>query len=204
MIRDPVVLWGIVGLVIILAFVLIPSYEHFKDASGKETDVSPDAPPMPAGLCPTDERTGKTTCPPGVSAPSGLGGWLLGKETFDVPTTPDAPPAPPAPSGVRVIPSQSMPPNALLGTINSAVGTDSKSLTRTIPGPPVQAGPQGIQGEDKYVLKSSLLPCTTGSKVPGTTGGNADDDIKKPFSEAFPTDENGPVGYLNSFNAFMK
>jgi hypothetical protein len=103
------------------------------------------------------------------------------------------------------------------------VGADKKVLNRTIPPPKVyEPGPQGIQGEDKYVLKSSLVPCVSGncgSRVPGGNDGNftpggssgmfgpggteQDDAIKKPFSDAFSS-ENEPTGYLNSFNAFMK
>jgi hypothetical protein len=110
-----------------------------------------------------------------------------------------------------------------MGTINQNVGLDKKVLNRTIAPPKVyEPGPQGIQGQDKYVLKSSLVPCVSGncgSKVPGGNDGNftpggssgmfgpggteQDDAIKKPFSEAFSS-ENEPVGYLNSFNAFMK
>lgn len=59
MIRDPVLLWGTVALLVLLAFILLPSYERFKDASGKEVDVDPNAPPVPDWLLPIDERTGQ-------------------------------------------------------------------------------------------------------------------------------------------------
>ena len=58
MIRDSVLAWGSVALVIILAFILIPTYERFKDAQGREVDVDPNAPPMPEWLKPLNARTG--------------------------------------------------------------------------------------------------------------------------------------------------
>jgi hypothetical protein len=223
MIRDNVLLYSTVGLVVILAFILLPTFERFKDAEGRDTDVSIDAPPLPEELIPIDERTGlKVTA---ESNPYEYQDFLSGKENFDTlsgvpkPTTVDSK----VPSGVKVIPSQSMPPNKQMDTINKNVGMDKKVLNKTIPPPKVyEPGPQGIQAEDKYVLKSSLVPCVSGncgSRVPGGNDGNftpggsgdmfgpggteQDDAIKKPFSEAFSS-ENEPVGYLNSFNAFMK
>ena len=59
MIRDEVIFWGAAILLVIFAFVLMPAHERFKDAQGRETDVSPDAPPKPEGLKPINERTGK-------------------------------------------------------------------------------------------------------------------------------------------------
>lgn len=59
MIRDPILLWGTVGLLALLAFILLPTYERFKGADGREVDISPDAPPVPDWLLPIDERTGK-------------------------------------------------------------------------------------------------------------------------------------------------
>lgn len=250
MIRDNVLLYSTVGLVVALAFILLPTYERFKNADGNDVDIDPNAPAVPAELIPIDERTGKKVAP-GFN-PTEYADFLSGKETFEtlsgVPTptspshailpgvpTPAAPakilpgvPTPTTvdsnvPSGVKVLPSQSMPPNKQMGTVNQNVGLDQKVLNRTIPPPKVyEPGPQGIQGEDKYVLKSSLVPCVSGncgSKVPGGNDGNftpggsggmfgpggteQDDAIKKPFSVAFSS-ENEPVGYLNSFNAFMK
>jgi hypothetical protein len=262
MIRDNVLLYSSVGLVVALAFILLPTYERFKDAEGRDTDVDPNAPAVPAGLIPIDERTGLSAVDPSFN-PYEYQDFLSGKEGFDtlsgvptptsilpgVPTptptstptsilpgvpTPTTRPILPGvptpttvdsnvPSGVKVLPSQSMPPNAQVGTINKNVGLDQKVLNRTIAPPKVyEPGPQGIQGEDKYVLKSSLVPCVSGncgSKVPGGNDGNftpgggsgmfgpggteQDDAIKKPFSQAFSS-ENEPTGYLNSFNAFMK
>lgn len=232
MIRDNVLLYSTVGLVVVLAFILLPTYERFKDAEGRDTDVDPNAPPVPAGLIPIDERTGLKITDPSFN-PYEYQDFLSGKEGFDtlpgVPTpTPKSRPLLPGvptpttvdsnvPSGVKVLPSQSMPPNAQMST------KDQKVLNRTIAPPKVyEPGPQGIQGQDKYVLKSSLVPCVSGncgSKVPGGNDGNftpgggngmfgpggteQDDAIKKPFSAAF-TSENEPTGYLNSFNAFMK
>jgi hypothetical protein len=37
----------------------MPIHERFQGADGRETDVFPDAPPMPKWLEPIDERTGK-------------------------------------------------------------------------------------------------------------------------------------------------
>jgi hypothetical protein len=237
MIRDNVLLYSTVGLVVVLAFILLPTYERFKDAEGRDTDVDPNAPPVPAGLIPIDERTGLKVADPSFN-PYEYQDFLSGKEGFDtlsgvptpapilpgVPTPTTRPILPGAttvdsnvPSGVKVLPSQSMPPNAQMGT------KDQKVLNRTIAPPKVyEPGPQGIQGQDKYVLKSSLVPCVSGncgSKVPGGNDGNftpgggngmfgpggteQDDAIKKPFSAAFSS-ENEPTGYLNSFNAFMK
>ncbi len=219
MIRDNVLLYSTVGLVVALAFILLPTYERFKDAEGNEVDVDPNAPPVPSELIPIDERTGKKVAP-GFN-PTEYSDFLSGKEGFETlsgvptpkPTTVDSN----VPSGVKVLPSQSMPPT------KQDVGSDKKVLNRTIPPPKVyEPGPQGIQGEDKYVLKSSLVPCISGncgSRVPGGNDGNftpggssgmfgpggteQDDAIKKPFSVAFSS-ENEPTGYLNSFNAFMK
>ncbi len=198
MIRDSVISWGAVLLVVILAFILIPTYERFKDAQGKEVDVDPNAPPMPEWLKPMDprseikegfENTGQL--PPGEMTVSST-----------------------TPSGSSAMPSLSMPNNSMMGTVGSNIGMDSKVLTKTIPGPKFDSGPQGIQGEDKYVLKSSLQPCACGSggnaNVPGgnDTGAPqsslyAPDGVRKPFSAAFG-DKTDPEGYLNSFSAFMK
>lgn len=219
MIRDNVLLYSTVGLVVALAFILLPTYERFKDAEGHDSDVSVDAPALPEDLIPIDERTGKRVAA-GFN-PYEYTDFLSGKEGFEnkpilpgvpTPTTVDSK----TPSGVKVIPSESMP---AVKKIDTTVVSDKKVLNRTIPPPKVyEPGPQGIQGEDKYVLKSSLVPCVSGncgSKVPGGNDGyipggngdmyptNQDDAIKKPFSVAF-TSENEPVGYLNSFNAFMK
>jgi hypothetical protein len=59
MIRDEVLFWGAAVLLLFFAFVLMPVHERFKDAQGRETDVSPDAPPKPDWLKAVDERTGK-------------------------------------------------------------------------------------------------------------------------------------------------
>ena len=59
MIRDEVLFWGAAVLLVFFAFVLMPAHEQFKDAQGRETDVSPDAPPKPEALKPINERTGK-------------------------------------------------------------------------------------------------------------------------------------------------
>ena len=59
MIRDEVIFWGAAILLVFFAFVLMPAHERFKDAQGRETDVSPDAPPKPEGLKPINERTGQ-------------------------------------------------------------------------------------------------------------------------------------------------
>lgn len=59
MIRDPVLLWASVGLILVLAFILLPTYERFKDASGRDVDIAPGAPAIPEELIPIDERTGE-------------------------------------------------------------------------------------------------------------------------------------------------
>uniref|UniRef100_A0A6C0AIR1 Uncharacterized protein n=1 Tax=viral metagenome TaxID=1070528 RepID=A0A6C0AIR1_9ZZZZ len=59
MIRDEVIFWGAAVLLVVFAFILMPAHERFKDAQGRETDVSPDAPPKPEWLKPINERTGK-------------------------------------------------------------------------------------------------------------------------------------------------
>jgi hypothetical protein len=59
MIRSKVMTWAAVALLLFFAFVLMPAHERFRDAGGRETDVSPDAPPLPEWLKPVDERTGK-------------------------------------------------------------------------------------------------------------------------------------------------
>lgn len=76
---------------------------------------------------------------------------------------------------------------------------------------------------DKYVLKSSLVPCSCpsmsascpthagsmpSSKAPGdqdvTTMKPDQDAIKKPMEDAFPTQEGDPRPFLTSFAAFGK
>jgi hypothetical protein len=52
-------MWGAIALLVLFAFFVMPAHEYFKDAYGRETDVSPDAPPTPEWLIPIDERTGK-------------------------------------------------------------------------------------------------------------------------------------------------
>jgi hypothetical protein len=269
MISDTTLLWATVGLFFFLAFVLLPTYERFVDKNGKETDVDPNAPPMPDWLKPIDERTGKrekytnilgdappvpTKDPlpaPGWLAPGGnepdylkregMANWFVWpiRETFDL-ANPGAEPLPEPelpqsttvtalpppvtidsnkPSGVKTIPSQSMPPNTLLQDVNKAVGTDKKVTQRTLPAPDFSGDQYGPgNARDKYVLKSSLPPCSCptqgmscpqhggsypGSRVPGSIEMNEDDMIQKPFSVAYPG-ETDPVGYLNSFSAFTK
>lgn len=51
-------MWATVGLVVLLAFVLMPSYERFRDANGIEVDIAPGAPPRPSWLIPVSESTG--------------------------------------------------------------------------------------------------------------------------------------------------
>ncbi len=59
MIRDEVLFWGAAVLLLFFAFVLMPAHERFKDAGGRETDVSPNAPPKPEGLKAINARTGQ-------------------------------------------------------------------------------------------------------------------------------------------------
>jgi hypothetical protein len=59
MIRDEVIFWGAAILLVVFAFVLMPSHERFKDAQGREVDVDPNAPPKPEWLKSTNPRTGK-------------------------------------------------------------------------------------------------------------------------------------------------
>ena len=59
MMRSNVILWASVALLVLFAFFFMPAHEYFKDAYGRETDVSPDAPPTPDFLKPVDARTGK-------------------------------------------------------------------------------------------------------------------------------------------------
>lgn len=59
MIQPKTLLWGSIVLVVLFAFFVMPAHEYFKDAYGRETDVSPDAPPTPEWLVPIDPRTGK-------------------------------------------------------------------------------------------------------------------------------------------------
>jgi len=55
MIRQEVLLWASLALLICMAFVLMPSYERFKNAEGQEVDVDPNAPATPAWLKPVEE-----------------------------------------------------------------------------------------------------------------------------------------------------
>ena len=59
MMRRNAILWASIILVVLFAFALMPAHEYFKDAQGRETDVSPNAPSLPDWLQPVDERTGK-------------------------------------------------------------------------------------------------------------------------------------------------
>uniref|UniRef100_A0A6C0CIN3 Uncharacterized protein n=1 Tax=viral metagenome TaxID=1070528 RepID=A0A6C0CIN3_9ZZZZ len=59
MIRDEVLFWGAAVLLVFFAFVMMPAHERFRDAQGREVDVSPNAPPKPEWLKPINERTGK-------------------------------------------------------------------------------------------------------------------------------------------------
>jgi hypothetical protein len=194
MIRDEVVLWASLASVVFLAFVLMPSYEHFKDSAGNEVDVDPNAPPLPPGL------------PPPSTVDSNI------------------------PSGVVAMPSINMPEN-----IKGPYGmppvkrrpAPKKPFSNTLPAPDYSNEDSGVNGRDKYVLKSSLQPCSCpsqsmscpqhfGSQTSSTSPGDMDDSgdmkqwpptgddaIKKPFSTAF-TNENEPVGYLNSFSSFTR
>lgn len=224
MIRDYVLAWASVLLVVILAFILMPTYERFKDASGKEVDVAPGAPPMPEWLKP---QSGSATPAPPPQTPA-----APPEQTPPPPPPPPASTAPPVtvavdqknmpttvestiPSGVKTLPSQSMPANPMLSQVGANISSDQQKISMTLPPPKFDStGPQGIDTGygDKYVLKSSLVPCSTGScsKVPGgndgmtpTAGGIPSDGISKPFSAAF-SNKNEPEGYLNSFSAFMK
>lgn len=50
MIRSEVMGWATIFLVIIFAFVLLPTHERFVDAQGRYTDVSPNAPARPSWM----------------------------------------------------------------------------------------------------------------------------------------------------------
>ena len=56
MMRSNAVLWGSVILLVLFAFAVMPAHEYFKDAYGRETDVSPNAPPTPEWLKPKQTR----------------------------------------------------------------------------------------------------------------------------------------------------
>jgi hypothetical protein len=128
MIRMEVMGWATFILLAIFAFILMPVHERFVDAGGRQTDVSPDAPPVPEALKPINARTGK-------------------KETFvdaqgrytDV--SPNAPPMPAwlnpggqnrstivSPGSVRPMDtstdySRTAPPNTILGAPSSSMGS---------------------------------------------------------------------------------
>lgn len=57
MMRSSAILWGSVILLVLFAFAVMPAHEYFKDAYGRETDVSPNAPPTPDWLKPKQTRT---------------------------------------------------------------------------------------------------------------------------------------------------
>jgi hypothetical protein len=56
MIRSNVILWISAILLVLFAFCVMPAHEYFKDAQGRETDVSPNAPPTPDWLKPVETR----------------------------------------------------------------------------------------------------------------------------------------------------
>lgn len=232
MIRDSVLAWATLLLVVAFAFIVIPTYEHFKDASGKEVDVDPNAPPMPDFLKPQSGATKPTTQMPSIRPEPPVQTVAPPTPLPPVSATPpvsvaaDQKGLPPpvsnvstTPSGVKTLPSQSMPADPLMTSVGANTGLDKQVMGWTLPGPSFEnplAAPQGLsQGEDKYVLKTSLVPFAcgsscAGSQVPGgndgmtpSVGGVQPDGISKPFSAAF-SNKNEPEGYLNSFSAFMK
>jgi hypothetical protein len=255
MIRDSVLFWGSVGLLVLLAFILLPTYERYKNILGQPEPVPQKDPRAAKGwLAPTgmyeDKRIGED-----YLANEGFGNWFVwpiresfqeGDAAFDSVTPENAPlplpdlpksttvtsiPPPSTvmsdkPSGVKTIPSVLPPPPTLPSSpfVNdtiSSVGLDKRVINNTIPAPnfdnPFHPSGKG----DKYVLKSSLVPCSCAagqgmscsqhggsypsSVVPGDQdmGGiiGGDDGIRKPFSVAFDAETN-PSGYLNSFAAF--
>lgn len=222
MIRDSTLAWATIILVIALAFIMMPTYERFINAQGQEVDVSPNAPPTPDWLKPLATQGGGPAPPPPPAPPAPTASTPLPPTNARPPVTvrvPNSSTESTTPSGVRTMRSQNIPPNSdpMMQSMGTNTGLDRTVLNYTIPAPSFDAsGPTGLsQGEDKYVLKSSLLPCScggggAGSRVPGgndgmvpTAGGMPSDGIRKPFSAAFSS-ENEPQGYLNSFSAFMK
>lgn len=100
-----------------------------------------------------------------------------------------------------------------------------KPIQKTIGDPMSQPGTASKKEEpgDKYVLKSSLVPCScpsyssscpthAGSMPSSKAPGDQDvsqmkpdqDAIKKPFSDSFPNEQGDPRPFLTSFAAFGK
>lgn len=94
MIRSEVMGWATIFLLIIFAFVLLPTYERFTDAQGRYSDVSPNAPPKPSwmggptrdaivqpgSVRPVDTSTAYSRTAPQVAA--------LGAPTSNMPSAP--------------------------------------------------------------------------------------------------------------------
>jgi hypothetical protein len=210
MIEDKTLVWGTFVLILCVAFLLIPGYrniEKYQNILGVDPrNKTPDPPVAPGWLFPggNDYLSHENY---ENYKDNRFFVWPI-RESFTESST--------KPSGVRVLPSQSMPPPSVLEDMNTTVGTDKKQLGTTLPPPDYSDSDSSVHGRDQYVLKSSLVPCTCpthgmscprhggsypASTVPGSC--NADEDIQKPFSAAFPG-ENEPIGFLNSFSAFMK
>lgn len=166
MIHPDVLSVASVVVLFILAFFLLPAYEHFKDAKGRETDVSPDAPPKPKELRQFNARTNKyetfvvnpatgvlfnvntsdkaskeytatQTFPSDLE--STLPSWLSFTEPFDNPP----------PSHVQVIPPVSVPKLDATSTLNP-IPPDGHFVKPT--GEPTYAGVKDLSPEDSARL----------------------------------------------------
>jgi len=123
MIRTEVIVWVSVALLLLFAFVLMPTHERFIDKSGREVDVDPNAPPKPEWLKPIDERTGKR---------EDFWGSFFSptreKLTTSSPQTPAptySPQPPPPLSGVQLAPR----PSTAQPTISSTLGSAPPSMS---------------------------------------------------------------------------
>jgi hypothetical protein len=121
MIRTEVIVWVSVALLLLFAFVLMPTHERFIDKSGREVDVDPNAPPKPEWLKPISERTGKREDFWGSFFSSSREKMTGG--TSQQSGTP--PPPPPQLSGVQVLPH----PSTAQPTISSTLGSAPPSMS---------------------------------------------------------------------------
>ena len=220
---------GTVLLLLVLAFFILPAYEHFKDAI-------PNAPPKPEWLK-SENKEGFLS----DQSYSGdyLPSWFSRVEPFE---TGDEKPR----SNVTVIPPVSVPPVNTSSTLGTTPGgtADMLSSSRpmpsthlTVPAPSFSLGSAAGGMGSEYIKKSSLVPCVQTSSpsraqnqfnsarapqnqfnsapssvVPGDQDSSINAlsraqnqfNIMKPMGDAFPREQNDVSGFLNSFSAFTR
>lgn len=184
MIRPEVMGWAAIFLIILFAFVLLPTHERFTDARGRETDVSPNAPPKPSWLGgqgsvpPIDTSTAPTSVT-GVGTSSNL--VILPPPVSTAPrVTSTLGTTDPSISGMNgtynsgIIPPSGSPWEGIRGlkTEMASVPTNPAFNPQTHPTPPLGTlspvePDMGLFGPGPNVLRKNLVPCTCASQAAG-------------------------------------